>query len=432
MKIAVIGTGYVGLVAGACFAESGNDVICVDKDGAKIRTLRAGRMPIYEPGLEELVRRNRHENRLTFTTTLPKAIRGSTIVFVAVGTPQGEDGSADLQHVLEVAREVARAMNGYKVIVNKSTVPVGTAARVREVIRRETTHPFSVVSNPEFLKQGAAIDDFMKPDRVVIGAEDPRAREIMQELYAPFTRTGAPIMMMDCASAELTKYAANAMLATRISFMNEVANVCEAVGADVDEVRRAIGSDTRIGTSFLFPGVGYGGSCFPKDVKAMIHFASQKDYDFRILRAVEEVNSAQKTRLAIKMRSHFGTLKGRTIAVWGLAFKPRTDDMREAPSIPLIKMLLAEGADVQAYDPEATRVAKGIFGNKVTFATKNYEALKGADGLAIVTEWSEFRRPDFEKMRKLMRSPVIFDGRNLFEPEQMKQSGFTYYSIGRH
>jgi UDPglucose 6-dehydrogenase len=432
MKIAVIGTGYVGLVAGACFAESGNDVICVDKDGAKIRTLRAGRMPIYEPGLEELVRRNRHENRLTFTTTLPKAIRGSTIVFVAVGTPQGEDGSADLQHVLEVAREVARAMNGYKVIVNKSTVPVGTAARVREVIRRETTHPFSVVSNPEFLKQGAAIDDFMKPDRVVIGAEDPRAREIMQELYAPFTRTGAPIMMMDCASAELTKYAANAMLATRISFMNEVANVCEAVGADVDEVRRAIGSDTRIGTSFLFPGVGYGGSCFPKDVKAMIHFASQKDYDFRILRAVEEVNSAQKTRLAIKMRSHFGTLKGRTIAVWGLAFKPRTDDMREAPSIPLIKMLLAEGADVQAYDPEATRVAKGIFGNKVTFATKNYDALKGADGLAIVTEWAEFRRPDFEKMRKLMRSPVIFDGRNLFEPEQMKQSGFTYYSIGRH
>jgi len=432
MKIAVIGTGYVGLVAGACFAESGNDVICVDKDGAKVRTLRAGRMPIYEPGLEEIVRRNRHENRLTFTTTLPKAVRSSSIVFIAVGTPQGEDGSADLQHVLEVAREVARAMNGYKVIVDKSTVPVGTAARVREVIRRETTHPFSVVSNPEFLKQGAAIDDFMKPDRVVIGAEDPRARELMQELYAPFTRTGAPIMMMDCASAELTKYAANAMLATRISFMNEVANVCEAVGADVDEVRRAIGADRRIGTSFLFPGVGYGGSCFPKDVKAMIHFASQKDYDFRILRAVEDVNSSQKTRLGAKMRAHFGTLKGRTIAVWGLAFKPRTDDMREAPAIPLIKMLLAEGVNVQAYDPEATKVAKGIFGNKVTFATKNYDALKGADGLAIVTEWSEFRRPDFEKMRKLMRSPVIFDGRNLFEPEQMKQSGFTYYSIGRH
>jgi len=432
MKIAVIGTGYVGLVAGACLAESGNDVVCVDKDGAKIRTLRAGKMPIYEPGLEELVHRNRHENRLTFTTTLPKAVRSSILVFIAVGTPQGEDGAADLQHVLDVAREVARAMNGYKVIVDKSTVPVGTAARVREVTRRETTHPFSVVSNPEFLKQGAAIDDFMKPDRVVIGAEDPRAREIMQELYAPFTRTGAPIMMMDCASAELTKYAANAMLATRISFMNEVANVCEAVGADVDEVRRAMGADKRIGTSFLFPGVGYGGSCFPKDVKAMIHFAAEKEYDFRILRAVEDVNSSQKTRLAAKMRSHFGSLKGKTIAIWGLAFKPRTDDMREAPSIPLIKMLLAEGADVQAYDPQATKVAKGIFGNKVTFVTKNYDALKGADGLAIVTEWSEFRRPDFEKMRKLMRTPVVFDGRNLFEPDQMKQSGFTYYSIGRH
>ncbi len=431
MKIAVIGTGYVGLVAGACFAESGNNVVCVDKDAAKVRMLRGGKMPIYEPGLEELVRRNRHENRLLFTTTLPKAVQASSIIFIAVGTPQGEDGSADLKYVLDVAREIARAMNGYKVIVDKSTVPVGTSAKVREVVRRETTHPFSVVSNPEFLKQGAAIDDFLKPDRVVIGAEDPRARELMTELYAPFTRTGAPIMMMDCASAELSKYAANAMLATRISFMNEVANVCEAVGADVDEVRRAVGSDRRIGTSFLFPGVGYGGSCFPKDVKAMIHFASEKNYDFKILEAVEEVNAAQKTRLAAKMRAHFGSLKGKTIAVWGLAFKPRTDDMREAPSIPLIKTLLAEGADVQAYDPEATKVAKGIFGNKVSFATKNYDALKGADGLAIVTEWNEFRRPDFEKMRKLMRTPVIFDGRNLFTPEQMKQSGFTYYSIGR-
>jgi len=432
MKIAVIGTGYVGLVAGACFAESGNDVVCVDRDESKIRLLRGGKMPIYEPGLEELVRRNRHESRLTFTTMLPKAVRGAAIAFIAVGTPQDEDGSADLQHVLEVARDVARAMNGYKVIVNKSTVPVGTAVRVREVIRRETTHPFSVVSNPEFLKQGAAIDDFLKPDRVVIGAEDPRAREIMQELYAPFMRTGAPIMMMDCASAELAKYASNAMLATRISFMNEIANVCEAVGADVDEVRRAIGSDKRIGSSFLFPGVGYGGSCFPKDVKAMVHFAAERKYDFKILKAVEDVNSAQKTRLVAKMRAHFGTLKGKTIGVWGLAFKPRTDDMREAPSIPMIKALLAEGADVQAYDPEATKAAKGIFGNKVTFTTKNYDALKGADCLAIVTEWSECRRPDFEKMRKLMRSPVIFDGRNLFTPEQMKQSGFTYYSIGRH
>jgi len=432
MKIAIVGTGYVGLVAGACFAESGNDVVCVDKDESKVRMLRAGKMPIYEPGLEELVRRNRHENRLTFTTLLPKAVRTSTIVFIAVGTPQGEDGSADLQHVLNVAREIARAMNGYKVIVDKSTVPVGTSGRVREVIRRETTHPFSVVSNPEFLKQGAAIDDFMRPDRVVIGAEDPRARDIMQELYEPFTRTGAPIMMMDCASAELSKYAANAMLATRISFMNEVANVCELVGADVDEVRHAIGSDKRIGSSFLFPGIGYGGSCFPKDVKAMVHFASQKDYDFKILKAVEQVNTQQKTRLVARMKAHFGSLKGKTVAVWGLAFKPRTDDMREAPSIPLIKALLAEGADVQAYDPEATKVAKGIFGSKVTFTAKNYDALRGADCLVIVTEWSEFRRPDFEKMRKLLRSPVIFDGRNLFTPEQMKQGGFTYYSVGRH
>ena len=432
MKIAVVGTGYVGLVAGACFAESGNDVVCVDRDAAKVRMLRAGKMPIYEPGLEEMVRRNRQENRLTFTTLLPKAVRSASIIFIAVGTPQGDDGSADLQHVLDVAREIARAMNGYKVIVDKSTVPVGTSTRVREVVRRETTHPFSVVSNPEFLKQGAAIDDFMKPDRVVIGAEDPRARDIMQELYEPFTRTGAPIMMMDCASAELSKYAANAMLATRISFMNEVANVCEVVGADVDEVRRVIGSDKRIGPSFLFPGVGYGGSCFPKDVKAMVHFAAEKDYDFKILKAVEQVNTSQKTRLVGRMRAHFGSLKGKTVAVWGLAFKPRTDDMREAPAIPLVKALLAEGADVQAYDPQATKVAKAIFGNKVTFVTRNYDALKGADCLVIVTEWSEFRRPDFEKMRKLMRSPIIFDGRNLFTPEQMKQSGFTYYSVGRH
>ena len=432
MKIAVVGTGYVGLVVGACLAETGNEVVCVDKIDAKVRMLRRGRMPIYEPGLEELVQRNTKRKRLSFSTQLPKAVRASEIVFIAVGTPQDEDGSADLRHVQDVAKEIARAMNGYKVIVDKSTVPVGTAAKVREVIRRETTHPFSVVSNPEFLKQGAAIDDFMKPDRVVVGAEDPRARDLMQELYGPFTRTGAPIMMMDCASAELTKYAANAMLATRISFMNEVANVCEAVGADVDEVRRAMGADKRIGSSFLFPGVGYGGSCFPKDVKAMIHFASQKDYEFRILKAVEEVNSTQKTRLVKRMTAHFGALKGKTVAVWGLAFKPRTDDMREAPSIPMIKTLLSEGASVQAYDPQAIKVAKGIFGNKVSFAAKTYDALKGADCLAIVTEWNEFRRPDFDKMRKLMRSPVIFDGRNLFTPEQMKQSGFTYYSIGRH
>ena len=431
MKIAVVGTGYVGLVAGACFAESGNDVVCVDKDAAKVRMLRRGKMPIYEPGLEELVRRNRQEGRLTFTTTLPKAVRDSAIIFIAVGTPQGEDGSADLQHVLGVARDVAKAMNGYKVIVDKSTVPVGTSARVRDVIRRETTHPFSVVSNPEFLKQGAAIEDFMKPDRVVIGAEDPRAEAMMLELYAPFTRTGAPIMVMDCASAELSKYAANAMLATRSSFMNEVANICETVGADVDQVRRAIGSDRRIGASFLFPGIGYGGSCFPKDVKALIRFAADKDYDLKILGAVEAVNAFQKTRLVTKMKAHFGSLKGKTVAVWGLSFKPKTDDMREAPSVPMIEALLAAGARVQAYDPEATKMAKSIFGSRVTLAGGNYEALKGADCLAIVTEWNEFRRPDFARMRKLMRSPVVFDGRNLFTPDQMKQNGFTYYSIGR-
>jgi UDPglucose 6-dehydrogenase len=431
MKIAVVGTGYVGLVAGACLAESGNDVVCVDKDDSKVRMLQRGRMPFYEPGLEELVRRNRAEGRLTFTSTLPKAVRASTVIFIAVGTPQGEDGSADVNQVLAVAREIAKAMNGYKVIVDKSTVPVGTSERVREVVRRETTHPFSVVSNPEFLKQGAAVEDFMKPDRVVIGAEDPRAEEVMRELYSPFTRTGAPIMVMDCNSAELAKYAANAMLATRISFMNEVANVCELVGADIDHVRSAVGSDRRIGTSFLFPGIGYGGSCFPKDVQALMHFAAAKDYDFRILQAVEAVNACQKTRLLAKMRAHFGGLKGKTVAVWGLAFKPKTDDMREAPSIPLIEGLIAAGAKVQAYDPEAVPVAKRIFGNRVSWASGNYEALKGADCLAIVTEWNEFRRPDFTRMRKLMREPVVFDGRNLYTPDQMKQNGFMYYSIGR-
>ena len=431
MKIAVVGSGYVGLVAGACLAENGNDVVCIDKDQAKVNKLQRGQIPIYEPGLEEVVRRNRAEKRLTFTTNLPKGVRASEIIFIAVGTPMGEDGTADLQHVLEVARETARAMNGYKVVVNKSTVPVGTAAKVREVIRRETTHPFSVVSNPEFLKQGAAIDDFMKPDRVVIGAEDPRSAELMQELYAPFTRTGAPIMLMDCASAELCKYAANAMLATRISFMNEVANVCEAMGADVDQVRKAVAADRRIGASFLFPGVGYGGSCFPKDVKAMLRFAQSAKYDFEILKSVEAVNEKQKLRLLHKLKSHFGSLKGKRIAVWGLAFKPRTDDMREAPAVPLINGMLAEGATVQAYDPEAMKVAKSIFGSKITYADNSYAALTGADALALVTEWNEFREPDYARMRKLMRSPVIFDGRNIYNPEAMRAQGFTYNSIGR-
>ena len=431
MKIAVVGSGYVGLVAGACLAENGNEVVCVDKDPVKIRLLQRGKIPIYEPGLEELVRRNRSEKRLTFTTALERGVRSAQIIFIAVGTPTGEDGSADLQHVLAVARDTARAMNGYKVIVNKSTVPVGTAAKVREVIRRETTHPFSVVSNPEFLKQGAAIEDFMKPDRVVIGAEDPRGAELMKELYSPFTRTGAPIMLMDCASAELCKYAANAMLATRISFMNEVANVCETVGADVDQVRRAVAADRRIGPSFLFPGIGYGGSCFPKDVKAMLRFAAEKNYKFAILDAVEAVNERQKVRLLTKVQSQFGSLKGKQIALWGLAFKPRTDDMREAPSVPLIHGLLGAGASVQVYDPEAMKVARSIFASKISYADNSYAALTGADALVIVTEWNEFREPDFARMRKLMRNPIIFDGRNLYNPEQIRAHGFTYISIGR-
>jgi UDPglucose 6-dehydrogenase len=433
MNIAVVGTGYVGLVVGACLAENGNTVVCIDKDESKIRTLQAGKMPLYEPGLGEMVRRNHHEERLTFTTELADAVRASEIVFIAVGTPQGDDGSADLQHVLGVAREVGRAMNKYTVIVDKSTVPVGTAAKVREAIAAETQQPFSVVSNPEFLKQGAAVEDFMKPDRVVIGIDraDTRVAAVMKDLYAPFTRTGAPIMLMDTASAELSKYAANSILASRISFMNEIANVCELFGADVDQVRKAIGADRRIGTSFLFPGVGYGGSCFPKDVKALLKSAADYGYDFRILRAIEDVNDAQKRRLVDKMETHFKSMKGRTIALWGLAFKPRTDDMREAPAIPIIERLLELGATVRAYDPEAAPTARRIFNGRIGVCERSYDALNGADALAIVTEWNEFREPDFGRMRSLMRSPVIFDGRNIYSPEHMRELGFTYFSIGR-
>jgi len=431
MKIAVVGTGYVGLVLGACLAENGNEVIGVDKDEAKIKTLEAGKMPIYEPGLEEIVKRNTEEERLSFSTDLPAAVRASDIVFIAVGTPQGEDGSADLQHVLAVAHAIGQSIQKYTVVVDKSTVPVGTARKVRAAIACETTQPFSVVSNPEFLKQGAAIEDFMKPDRVVIGCDDQRSGEIMKELYKPFTRTGAPIMMMDTASAELSKYAANSMLATKISFMNEIANVCEKVGADVDQVRRAIGADQRIGKSFLFPGVGYGGSCFPKDVKALIKSSSDAGYDFKILHAVEAVNSRQKLRLVEKMQAHFTDLKGRTIAMWGLAFKPRTDDMREAPAIPIIEALLEKGASVRAYDPEAEHTARRLFGDRITLTGRSYEALHGADALAVVTEWNEFREPDFQRMRQLLRAPVVFDGRNIYSPEQMQTLGFTYFSIGR-
>jgi UDPglucose 6-dehydrogenase len=433
MKIAVVGTGYVGLVLGACLAENGNDCICVDKDESKIAGLRAGKMPIYEPGLEEMVRRNANEDRLTFTTDLSAAVKASAIVFIAVGTPQGEDGSADLQHVLAVARDIGRALGKYTVIVDKSTVPVGTGRRVHATIAAETQQPFSVVSNPEFLKQGAAIEDFMKPDRVVVGTEpgDERAATLMRELYGPFTRTGAPIMMMDIASAELCKYAANSILAMRISFMNEIANICELFGADVDQVRKAIGADARIGKSFLFPGVGYGGSCFPKDVKALLKSAKDAGYNLQILEAVERVNNSQKERLVEKMDRHFKGVKGRTIALWGLAFKPRTDDMREAPAIPIIEGLLGRGASVRAYDPAAASVARKLFDGRIALCEKSYDALAGADALAIVTEWNEFREPDFEKMKSLLKSPVVFDGRNIYSPEHMRQLGFTYFSIGR-
>jgi len=408
----------------------------VDKDASKVATLSAGKMTFYEPGLEEIVRRNVAEERLTFTTDLKVVVQRSTIVFIAVGTPQGEDGSADLRHVLDVARDVGRAINEYTVIVDKSTVPVGTAKQVHATVAAETSHPFSVVSNPEFLKQGAAVDDFMKPDRVVIGVEfgDTRAMGLMRELYAPFTRTGAPIMFMDTASAELCKYAANSILAARISFMNEIANMCELVGADVDQVRRAIGADGRIGKSFLFPGVGYGGSCFPKDVKAILKSAEDRGYDFKILRATEAVNERQKLRLVDKMITHFNGeqgLSGKTIALWGLAFKPRTDDMREAPAIAIIERLLALGAVIRAYDPEADDTARRIFGNRITICEKSYDALDGADALALVTEWNTFREPDFGKMKSLMRSPVVFDGRNIYSREQMRNLGFTYFSIGR-
>jgi UDPglucose 6-dehydrogenase len=432
MKIAVVGTGYVGLVLGACLAENGNNVICIDKDLSKIAMLEEGRMPIYEPGLEEMVRRN-HGERLQFTTDLPNSVAASDIVFIAVGTPQGEDGSADLQHVLSVAHDIGRSIRKYTVVVDKSTVPVGTARKVQAAVGAQTSHPFSVVSNPEFLKQGAAVEDFMKPDRVVVGVEpgDDRAAAVMRDLYAPFTRTGAPIMMMDTASAELCKYAANSILATRISFMNEIANVCELVGADVDQVRKAIGADRRIGSSFLFPGVGYGGSCFPKDVKALLKSAKDRGYDFEILRAVEAVNDRQKKRLVEKMTAHFGTLSGRAIALWGLAFKPRTDDMREAPAIVIVERLLELGATVRAYDPEAAVTAKRLFDGRITICDKGYDTLAGADALAIVTEWNEFREPDFTKMRQLLKSPVVFDGRNIYSPEQMRALGFTYFSIGR-
>ncbi len=432
MKICVIGTGYVGLVAGTCFAETGNDVICVDIDQKKIKMLNKGIIPIYEPGLKELVDRNTKKGRLTFSTDLDKAVKESLINFIAVGTPPGEDGSSDLTHVLDVARAIGKAMNGYKVIVDKSTVPVGTADLVRQTIREVTDHPFDVVSNPEFLKEGMAIDDFMRPDRVVIGVDDSRAEALMKDLYSPFVRTGHPILIMDVRSAEMTKYASNALLATKISFMNEIANLCEKVGANVTLVRQGVGSDRRIGHQFLFPGVGYGGSCFPKDIKALIHTAREHGTSLQILEAVEAVNERQKHVLLEKVKRFYGEdLSGKTFAIWGLSFKPRTDDMREAPSIVVINGLLNAGARVQAYDPQAMDVARGIFDNSIKLVKDEFEAVKGADGLVIITEWNEFREPNFDLLKKLMKQPVIFDGRNIYESKKMGALGFRYFSIGR-
>ncbi len=436
MKVAVVGTGYVGLVSGTCFAEVGIDVVCIDIDHKKIDGLKNGKMPIYEPGLEEMVIRNYEKGRLKFSTDLAESIQGCDVAFIAVGTPPDEDGSADLKHVLGVAKAIGQNMNAYMVIVTKSTVPVGTAKRVDQALREELEKrsadiPYAVASNPEFLKEGAAIDDFLKPDRIVIGVDSDKAQEIMSRLYKPFTLNGHPVIFMDIPSAEMTKYAANSMLATKISFMNDIANLCEIIGADVNMVRKGIGSDPRIGTKFIYPGVGYGGSCFPKDVKALIKTAEENGYNMRVLTAVEEVNDRQKHVLSAKVKSHFGEdLSGKTFAVWGLSFKPNTDDMREAPAVVIINELLAAGAKVSTYDPVAMHEAERDLGNTVTYAKDSFDALIDADALLIVTEWPEFRYPNFAVMAKLMKNQVIFDGRNIYEPKELKENGFTYFGIG--
>lgn len=442
MKISIFGAGYVGLVAAACFAESGNTVITVDVDETRIEGLKQGIIPIYEPGLKEMIIRNQAEGRLSFTTDAIAAIQSTLITFIAVGTPPGEDGSADLKYVLGVARQIGQAMTGYKIIVDKSTVPVGTADKVRDAIADElkirgVNLEFDVVSNPEFLKEGAAIDDFMKPDRVVIGTDNVRTAEIMKELYDPFMRKQNRMIVMDVRSAEMTKYAANAMLATRISFMNQIANLCECMGADVAAVREGIGSDSRIGYGFLFPGPGYGGSCFPKDVKALIRTAEECNYDFLLLKAVEDVNERQKAVLADKLIKLLGadkdpqTLTGKTIACWGLSFKPRTDDMREAPAITLIERLLAAGAAVRAHDPEAINEAKKLFGDRIEYSQNQYDILNGADALVIVTDWNEYRNPDFDRIKGDLKNPLIVDGRNLYKPSRMATAGFSYIPLGR-
>ena len=432
MKITVVGTGYVGLVTGTCFAETGNKVSCVDIDKSKVDKLSSGQITIYEPGLEKIFLRNIKEGRLTFTTQLETVLEDAEIIFLALPTPPGADGSADLKYVLGVADHLGKIMKGYKVIVNKSTVPVGTADKVQAAIAKNYKGAFDVVSNPEFLREGVAVDDFMKPDRVVVGTRSDRAKKLMSDLYAPFVRQGNPVIFMDEKSSELTKYAANSFLATKISFMNEIAQLCERMGADVDMVRRGIGSDDRIGKRFLFPGIGYGGSCFPKDVQALIMSSDEVKYDFEILKAVEKVNANQKVHLVEKVKAHFkNNLQGKQVALWGLAFKPNTDDIREAPALSIIDALTQMGAKVTAYDPEAMPNVKAQIGDKIKYATSQYDALSGADFLIIATEWSEFRTPDFERMETEIKNKIIFDGRNLFEVAKMKELGYHYESIGR-
>ena len=432
MKLTVIGTGYVGLVAGACLADMGNDVICIDNNEQKIEQLKNGIIPIYEPGLEELVKSNVLEERLKFSSDLDSAVKQSEVCFIAVGTPQGEDGSADLQYVLAVAEQIAKSMNGYKVIVDKSTVPVGTAEKVAEIIKKNTSYSFDVVSNPEFLKQGNAVDDFLYPDRVIIGSDSEKATKLMQDIYSPFLRTANRIVLMDVKSAEMTKYAANSFLATKISFMNEIAKLCEKVGADVEMVRVGISTDSRIGNKFLFPGLGYGGSCFPKDVKALIKTGLDNDCEMSIVKAVDATNIAQRSFFLDKIIKHFGEdLTGMTFAVWGLAFKPKTDDLREAPSVTIINELLKHGAKIKAYDPKAMQVARYYFNNSIVYSKNSYEALEGANALILLTEWNEFRRPDFDRIKSLLKTPVIFDGRNLYDAKKLSDKNFACYQIGR-
>ncbi|MBK5279788.1 MAG: UDP-glucose/GDP-mannose dehydrogenase family protein [Bacteroidia bacterium] len=432
MKIAVVGTGYVGLVTGTCFAETGNTVTCVDIDEKKVNSLSSGKITIYEPGLELLFERNLKQQRLTFTTNLKEGIEGAKIIFLALPTPPGEDGSGDLKYILKVADDLGPLLNDYTVIIDKSTVPVGTAVKVSKRIRANAKVDFDVVSNPEFLREGMAVEDFMKPDRVVIGTESEKAKKILETLYSPFVRQGNPIIFMDERSAELTKYAANSFLATKISFMNEIANLCELLGADVDSVRKGIGTDSRIGKRFLFPGIGYGGSCFPKDVQALAKSSEDSKYDFRILKAVMEVNDFQKTKLIPNIKSHFkNDLKGKVFAVWGLSFKPHTDDIREAPALYNIEELLAAGAIIKAHDPESMENVKAILGSKIQYCETPYDAAEGADAIFIATEWPEFRAPDFEKLSQIMKGKVIFDGRNLYDTQSLKELGYTYYSVGR-